>query len=47
MRTVNDTSAYESPQLELIEVTVEKGFVVSVCVHGWGEGENLGNNLVE
>lgn len=33
--------SYESPQVEVIEVEVEKGFATSTSLEGLGDQENL------
>ena len=39
---------YEAPRMELVEVAVEHGFVVSdVTVGGWGDGGSLGGGEAE
>lgn len=38
---------YAAPQVEIIEVEIEKGFAVSTRVNGWGDGGTLGDYDVE
>ena len=39
---------YASPQIEVIEVAIERGFMVSsVDVNPWGEGGSLGSYDIE
>ncbi len=43
-----NSSAYEAPQVEIIEVAVEQGFDgSSVDVNPWGNGGHLGDHDVE
>ena len=38
------SGAYEAPQVEILEIAVEKGFAVSsVDVGPWGNGGHLGD----
>ena len=39
MKTAKDLLSYESPQVEIIEVEVEKGFI------GSGDGESDGSGI--
>ena len=38
MKTKNEVMLYESPQVEILEVEVEKGFAVSVINENENEG---------
>lgn len=43
-----NSCAYEVPQVEVLEIAVEKGFAVSsVDVDPWGNGGHLGDYDVE
>ena len=43
-----NSCAYEAPQVEVLEIAVEKGFAVSsVDVDPWGNGGHLGDYDVE
>lgn len=44
---VMNLGAYEAPQVEVIEVEVEKGFATSVDVNPYGDGGSLGDYDVE
>ena len=39
---------YEAPRIEVIEIEIERGFMVSsVDVNPWGEGGSLGDYDIE